>query len=176
MVMGANMADFVHSLVDSDLCLRLGQIVIRWATVEKLISWLLGTCLLADLAAVSVVANSVGVSTQTRWIRALIASHEHEEEQNKRVVELLTRADDLRQERNELVHGVWDSTGCDPQTCLVETANLDRAEIIRSRLVTMHDLDDLLNDIDTWISDYVALGSELGFPRHRGSKKSVFVD
>lgn len=170
------MPDFVVSTVEPELCMRLGQIVTKWTVVEKLISLLLGTCLIADQGAMSVVTNSIAVSTQTKWIRALMASHEHEATQNKRVSDLLTHADDLRQERNELIHGMWESDGCDPLTSIVETVNLDRNEIIRSRLVTSHDLDDLLRDINLWIDDYVALGRELGFPRQRGETKSMFAD
>lgn len=170
------MPDFVHLPVDPDLCLRLGQIVTKWTIMEKLISWLLGTCMLADLAAVSVVANSASVSTQMKWIRALMSAHEHERDQNDRVAALLRRAEDIRQDRNELVHGTWNSENCDPGTCLVEIVNLDRPEIIRSRLVTTHDLDDLCSEIDGWIEDYVTLAREIGFPRHRGVGKSIFAD
>jgi hypothetical protein len=152
-----------------------GRIVARWTVVEKFISLLLGTILFADQAALSVVANSIAVSTQSKWIRVLLNSIGHEGEQNEPVLALLTRADDLRQERNELVHGMWDSSGCEPGTCLVETVNLDRPEVIRTRLVTTHDLDDLFDDINGWISDYVALGRKLGFPRQRGETKSMFL-
>ena len=170
------MPGFALSPVDSDLCSRLGQIVIKWTAIETLVSYAVGTFMFADLAAMSVVSNSVSVSAQMKWIRALLSSHEHEQEHNQRVYDLISRAEDLRQERNELVHGTWNSEGCDPGTCLVETVNLDRSEIIRARLVTLHDLDDLSRDIDTWIDDYVALGRELGFPRHRGGTKSIFAD
>lgn len=170
------MPDFYHFPVDPDLCLRLGQIVTKWTNVEKFISWALGTFMLADLAAVSVVSNSVSISTQMKWIRALLSSHEHEQAENKQFCELLQRAEDLRQDRNELVHGSWNAEGCEPGTCLVGIVNLDRREIIRNRLVTTHDLDDLSNEIDAWIDAYVALGRKLGFPRHRGEGKSIFSD
>lgn len=44
----------------------------------------------------------------------------------------------------------------------VETVNLNRAEIIRASLVTTHDLDHHLNEVNEWIEDYVALGRESG--------------
>lgn len=105
-----------------------------------------------------------------------MGAHEHEAAQNTRVTALLIRADDLRQERNELVHGVWEPTECETGTSLIETVNLERTEIIRSRFVTTHDLDDLLGEIDAWIVDYVTLGKELGFPRDSGESKSMFAD
>jgi hypothetical protein len=110
-------------------------------------------------------------------MRALMASHEHEAEHNKRVADLLTRADELRAERNEFVHGTWTTVGCEPKTALVETVNLERKEIIKTRLVTPRDLNELIiAEIDDWIADYVTLGRELGFPRHRGGTKSIFAD
>ena len=170
------MPDFSFSPIDDDLCLRIGRIVARWPMVEKFVSLLLGTIMFADQAAMSVVSNGVSMSTQTKWIRALLKSHEHEADNNALVVELLRRADELREERNEFVHGIWDFTGCEPHTAIVETAVLDRIEIIRSRLVTTHDLDDLLSEIDAWLADYVSLGRKLGFPRHRGQTISMFAD
>lgn len=137
---------------------------------------MLGTCLLADQAAVSVIANAVSVSTQSKWIKALLSAHPHEHVPNKRINELLSRADTIRSERNEIMHGIWDPTGCEPGSAIINTSNLERVEIIRSRLVTTHDLDDLLGEIDAWIEDYVTLGRELGFPRHRGEMTSMFAE
>lgn len=169
------MPDFVVFPVEDALCLRMGRIITRWTVVEKLTSLLLGTLLFADQGAMSVVTSSVSLSTQSKWICTLIKSHEHEAEQSKPVLELLLRAEDLRNERNELAHGTWDPSDSEAGTSIVETVNLDRTEIIRCRLVTTHDLDDLLDDIDRWISDYAELGRKLGFPRQRGEIKSLFV-
>jgi hypothetical protein len=156
--------------------LRIGRVVTLWTALENSISLLLGTFLFAEQGGMSVVTNGVSISTQSKWIRTLLKSHVHEAEQAKPVLELLTHAEDLRQERNELIHGMWDSTGCEAGTALVVTANLDRDEIIRTRLVTIKDLDDLCNDIETWIKDYVDLGRKLNFPRNRGQTKSMFAD
>jgi hypothetical protein len=170
------MPEFVVSPIEDELCVRIGRVVTRWTVVEQLTSLLLGTCLLADQAAMSVISNALNVSTQAKWIRALISAHPYEDAHNKRINELLARADAIRSERNEIMHGIWDPTGCEPGSAIINTSNLERVEIIRSRLVTARDLDDLLDEIDGWIADYVALGRELGFPRHRGETKSMFFD
>jgi hypothetical protein len=135
--------------------------------LEKLISLLLGTLLLADQAALSVVINTVSISTQCKWIRTLLSVRESEAELSKPVLDLIHRVEDIRQERNEFVHGLWDKSGCERETCLVTTNNLDRTEMIRTRLVTVHDLDDLSNEIEIWIKDYTILGRQLNFPRNR---------
>jgi hypothetical protein len=162
--------------IEAEMAEALGQIVIRWSTVEYLVALLLGTFLNADQGGRMIITNNIAVSTQAKWPRALMASHEHEAVHNERVTDLLNRSDELRSERNELVHGQWDTTRCEPKTALVETVNLDRAEIIKSRLVSLHDLNDLRADIETWIGDYVALGRELGFPHYRGQTTSMFAD
>jgi hypothetical protein len=153
--------------IDDEICLRIGRIVTQWTMLEKLFSLLLGTLLFADQAALSVVINSISLSAQSKWARTLLTANEKEAELVKPVLELVNRVEDLRQERNEFVHGVWDKTGCERGTCLVTTNNLDRTEIIRTRLVTLHDLDDLSNDIETWMEDYISLGRQLNFPRNR---------
>jgi hypothetical protein len=168
--------DFGIPDIDPELAEPLGQIVIHWATVEYLVSMLLGTFLNADQGGMMVITNNIAVSTQSKWIRSLMASHDQEAHLNERVIALLNRTDELRTERNEFVHGNWDSTGCEPKTALIQTVNLYRTEVIKERLVTKQDLSDLVADIDEWIRDYVTLGRELGFPRHRGDTKSIFAD
>lgn len=170
------MPDLAPLVLDSALTDRLGQVVVRWSSVEYWISLLLATFLKADHGAAMIVTNNIPIATQSRWLRALMARHEHEAAHNARVVALLNRADDLRAERNEFVHGIWDTTGCDPGTALIQTVSLERDEIIRTRLVTVHDLDQLVIEINEWIADYVKLGRELGFPRRPGETKSIFVD
>jgi hypothetical protein len=168
--------DFGIPDIDSELAEPLGQIVVRWSSVEYLISMLLGTLVFADLAGVQVVTTNIAVSVQTKWIRALMSVNQPQPAEKDRVEELLKRADDLRNERNEFIHGHWDTTNCEPKSALIQTINLDRNEIIKERLVTKKDLADLVADIEEWISDYVALGRELGFPRNRGETKSIFAD
>ena len=137
---------------------------------------LLETFLCADQAGMTIITNNIAISVQSKWMRALTARHPHEADHNERVVELLNRVDDLRSERNEYIHGMWTTAGCEPKTALVETVNLERNEIIKTRLVTPQDLNNLVIDIDDWVVDYVALGRELGFPRHREGTKSIFAD
>jgi hypothetical protein len=79
-------------------------------------------------------------------------------------------------DRNELIHGSWDPTNCEPGTAIINTANLDRAEIIRDRLITVSDLDELIAEIEDWIKDYATLGAELGFPRNKNASQSIFLD
>ena len=145
--------------------------------MEHWVSLLLSTLVKADHAGMSIVTNNLAIATQTKMIRAILSVYAHKEQKvTDAVAELLQRVDDLRTERNELVHGIWDTTNCEPKTALIQTVNLDRAEIIRTRLITVPDLDDLMIEIDKWIADYIKLGRQLGFPRRSGQTKSIFSD
>jgi hypothetical protein len=170
------MPDLTPTVIDSELTSRLGQIVIRWASADAWISALLATIAHADPGAMQLITNHVATSTQSRWIRGLMAFRKNEAAANTQVKKLLGRADQLRARRNELIHGLWDSTGCEPKTANVQTINLERSEPLRMRLVTVEELDQLVVQIDDWIADYVKLGRELGFPRRFGETKSIFDD
>ena len=162
--------------IDPDLLTRLGRVVTLWASAESWISMLLGTLMGAALGASQQVTASMSCATQIKAIRALLSVHAHKEEATRDVVALLDRADDLRSERNELVHGIWNASGRESGTVMVNTVNLDRAEIIRDRLVTIADLDDLAREIETWIEDYASLGAKIGFPRNQGATLSIFIE
>jgi hypothetical protein len=168
--------DLTPTIIDPELRERLGQIVIRWASADSWISALLATIAHADPGAMTLITNNVSASTQSRWIRGLLAFRKNEAVAGARVKELLQRADELRARRNELIHGLWDSTDCEPRTAKVQTINLERSEPLRERLVTVEELDQLVVQIDDWIADYVKLGRELGFPRRFGETKSIFED
>ena len=168
------MLDLTPTKVDPELTSRLGQIVIRWSSVDAWISALLATLVNGDHGAMILITNNLPTATQTRWIRGLMKLHPQEVERNKRVLRLLERADKLRGQRNELIHGLWDTTDCAPKTAMVQTINLERSEPVRSRLVTIEELNGLVVQIDEWIADYIKLGHELGFPRHPGKSESIF--
>jgi hypothetical protein len=169
-------AVLVSEPVDPELLIRLGKVVILGAQVESWLSMLLGTLMGADLGGSSIVTNTLSISAQIKCIRGLLGVHAHKEPATKDVSGLLDRADEIRQERNELIHGLWNAQGCELKTALVNTTNLDRAEIIRDRLVTVPDLDELIAEIEEWIRDYATLGVRIGFPRNKNATQSIFLE
>ncbi len=72
------MPEYFVAPADDAICLRIGRIVTQWMAFEKSLSMLLATLLSADQAAMLVVANGVSLSTQIKWIRTLLSTHEHE--------------------------------------------------------------------------------------------------
>jgi hypothetical protein len=165
-----------ENAIDPALLIRLGQVVVLWSSLESWIALLLGTLMGADLGASSFITSSTSVALHTKCIRALLGVHAHKEPATEEVSRLLDRADELRSERNELVHGLWNAKDCDPKTAIVNTVSLDRAEIIKDRLVTIGDLDELIEHIEAWIKDYAILGAKIGFPRNKNATQSLFVE
>jgi hypothetical protein len=161
--------------VDPELIKRLGQIAINWAVIEEWLGHMLGTLIDADLGGASVLTNEMGAAAVIRALKNCIAIYEAKDPELKVVRELVEEADELRAERNIYIHGLWEP-GKEPQTALVQTTGWQRPEIIRSRLVTITDLDQLLAEFDDFMRSYVELGIRFRFPRKRGETDSIFLD
>ncbi|HEU4662128.1 MAG TPA: hypothetical protein VFS63_15865 [Pseudolabrys sp.] len=164
------------AVIDHELTSRLGQITINWACIEEWLGHLLATLIDADSGGFSIITAQMGASAIIDAIKTVIALHEPKDPSLKEVREMVEQADELRIERNEFIHGIWDPTGCEPHTCLINTFGWKRAEIIRGRLVTAPELDEFLIDCQDWLESYVELGKRFGFPRNRGETSSIFRD
>lgn len=162
--------------IEVELTKRLGQLAISWASIENWLAHLLASLVNADLGAMQAITGEMGAATMIKAIKVLISVHEPKDPSLSAVRELVEYADDIRMERNELIHGAWDPTNCEPGTCLVQTVAMRWSEIIRERLVTTHDIDLVLADCDNWTEDFVTLGRQFNFPRRRGESKSIFSD
>lgn len=161
------------SSIASELAWRLGQIVMRWSAVEGCLSHLLATLVNADPVALSVITDGMTNSTQAQSIRTLLYVQLHNEAGIGEMLDHLTKADDLRADRNALVHGLWDATGCQKGTCQVQSFKRGR---FTSWLVTTSELDELIGAINKWTVEFIALGQKFGFPRRRGEARSIFND
>jgi hypothetical protein len=140
----------------------LGDIIIGWSRVEALLAEFLSFLLKADRGAMYVLNQDIASSTQLKWIRTLAAERYPDAQVQAFFSDLFERIDDARRERNGYAHGLW-GPGTEPGTVRVQTAKLDRAEIIREQLVTRSDLDDLFGDIESVGDALYRLGTELGF-------------
>ena len=58
-----------------------------------------------------------------------------------RIFDVLDEIEELRPERNELIHGLWSSSP--ERSTIVQTTRLERADVIHERVVTAPDLDHL---------------------------------
>jgi len=52
---------------------------------------------------------------------------------------------------------------------MVQTINLERSKLVRSRLITVEELNQFVVQIDEWIADYIKRGRELS-PTPQGNQ------
>ncbi len=170
------MPEVVPIEIEAEFTSLLGQLVIKWSAVEDWLAQLLATLVDADPGAMSIVTGSAGAATLIQWIQTTLSVHEPEDQELKEISDFVQRAEEMRTDRNALVHGIWDQTKCESGTCIVVTFNWKHSEIIKEWLITTTDLKELISGIDEWIADYIRLGRKFNFPRRRGQFKSIFAD
>jgi hypothetical protein len=90
------MPDLSPTLIAPELAERLGQIVIRFASLEYWITLLLATLLQADHGGTMLVTTNVSLAQQTKWIRGILALRTQEQEQSQRVISLLMRVEEIQ--------------------------------------------------------------------------------
>jgi len=147
----------------SPLLAVLGLIVSRWAYIDFLMGEFLGFLLQANPALMYVITGNVSASTISDWIRTLLAIRYMPNEPPEDIMSLLNIIDELRAERNTVVHGLWER-GNVPGTALVQTVRWERAEVLKTELTTKGDLKELAVLIDAAGDDLVAVGRRYGFP------------
>lgn len=160
-----------NSAIAGELASRLGQIVMRWSAVEGCLAHLLATLLNADPVALSVITDGLTSAAQAQSIRTLLYAQLHKQVGMGELLDHLTKADDLRADRNALAHGLWDATGCEQGTCQVHSFKAGR---FATWLVTSAELDELIGHINKWTVEFIALGQKFDFPRRRGDATSIF--
>lgn len=140
----------------------LGIVVQRWAYVEALEGEFLAYLTGATGGNLYVVTQAVSGKSITTWLRALADLRLDHKETRERVLDLLSRIDDARGERNALVHGLW-SPGPESMTARVQTVKITRNEMIITTLVTVSDLADLRERIGEIITELVLVGANAGW-------------
>lgn len=146
---------------EADLMTGLGTIVTRWTYIDHLMGEFLSFLVEGKPALMYVITNNVSARTISEWIRTLLPLR-FEESALGELTELLTKIDDLRRERNALVHGLWSPHT--PGSAEVQTIRWERREVIKVEFVTIGDLKELAGDIDEAIKALASLGQRYGFP------------
>jgi hypothetical protein len=141
---------------------RLGSIVILWTYVEQWLNELLTYLLEANPALMHTITVNVSSSTIADWVRTLLRAHSYPAQPEAEIMELLRSIDELRGERNALIHGAW--TFDEPGTAVVQTIKLDRSPVVNELVVTLADLHELAIEIGEAKNALAALGQRFGFP------------
>lgn len=151
-----------HLSLPAGIRQSLGAVVMEWARVEALVGEFLSYLLKADPGAMYVLNQEVGCGTQIKWIRVLAYDRFTNDNTRANLKILFDRLDAARGERNAYVHGIW-IDGPEPNTAIVQTVKVDRAEMIRDELVTVSDLDDLFSEIRSVALELHQISEALGF-------------
>lgn len=130
--------------IEPELLQRLGLVVVRWSGLEKWVSELFSFMMKASPGLMYVVTESISQNTLTGWIRTLLDIMETPPAIEAELRDVLNDIDEIRSERNALVHGLWSTTG-PADSVIVQTVRLERREMVRSEVVTAADLDDLID-------------------------------
>jgi hypothetical protein len=147
------------AVVEADLMTGLGTIVARWAYVDQLMGEFLSFLVEGNSALMYVITNNVSANTVSDWIRTLLRVQYDGEDPD--VISLLTRVDELRRDRNTLVHGLW--LPHVPGAAQVQTIRWERSEVIKIEIVTVRDLEHLAHEIDDVGKELASLGQRYGF-------------
>lgn len=153
--------DMKTQMLDEGLLAGLGLIVVQCSVLDGFLQEYVSYLLRANRTSMYIVTQSVSISTQSTWARVLTQDYLREPHKTE-ALEILAASDEVRAERNTLVHGLWER-GAEPATALVQTVRLDRAEIIRNELVTHSDLNELSRHIMETTERFAALAEKLGF-------------
>ena len=148
--------------IHSELLTTLGRIVVAWAYVESLEGLFLSYLLQSEPARTLVVTQNVSGSTITDWIRTLLQIPLVQKSGIGDLTNLLREIDDVRGDRNRLIHGLW-SPGDQLGAVEVQTIRWDRTAVIKTELVTGEDLLELHHRAKHLVVELRGLGNRLGF-------------
>ena len=132
--------------LDPEMLQLLGAIVVKWSYVELFVSDLFVYLSRGAPHAMVIVTSNVSQSSLSSWIRTLLDLLECPMSWEKDIREALAEIDEMRPERNALIHGNW-IVGDELGVATVHTIRLERKEVIKTELVTVSDLEAFLDRI-----------------------------
>lgn len=110
--------------------------------IDHLLQWLTDARILAMVT----ITPTVSAATLSLWARQIVLNANTLDEGDRGIIlPILDELDDLRPQRNALIHGSWKA--CGNGAALVTSTRIDRPEAIKHELVTLGDLDHLITRI-----------------------------
>lgn len=122
---------------------RIGRIATEWSWVELLLSDMLSYFCRAESGSMYVITQSVSISSIIGWLQTLVEIKVQDLQTRDTLLDLLREIDSLRTERNTAVHGIWLGGGA-PVFAMVQTMRWGRAEVVKSQMNSISDLDDVI--------------------------------
>lgn len=138
-----------------------GRFVTQWSILDRLIGYAFVSVAKADSVYSLVFTQSIMASTIQGWLRTTANLHYAQHPDLAAFNEVLVEIDELRADRNALVHGLW-KRGVEPNTAIVQTIRLERSEIVKSELLTVADVEQLVSDTINLIARFNDLARRMG--------------
>lgn len=160
--------------VSTEILALIGSISTEWAWVEMLLADMLAHFCSADHGSMYVITQSVSAASLTNWLRNLCHIRVHDAEKVRTLLKLLDDVDDVRTQRNTIIHGTW--TGHEGQVghAYVTSMKWERSEVAKTELWSSSDLIDVLYDLQIIQLQLANLGVALGyFQPKEGNTSSV---
>jgi len=158
------MPDAILGLPECDATIyeRIGRIASEWSWVESLLAEMLSHFCRADAGAMYVITQNVSSSTVSSWLKTLTEIRISDLQSRSVILDLLNEIDHVRAERNTVVHGLWSGYEA-PGFGIVRTMRWDRAEVARTEMHSIADLDALIAHIRSIQLGLGNLGIRMGF-------------
>jgi hypothetical protein len=131
--------------IEPEILRRFGLFIVHFALIEKLLADLFVRLTEGEPGSMIVVTANVSQTSLSDWIRTLLDLRPSPQDWANEIRDTLTELDTLRGERNALVHGLWSTVG-PAHSVIVQTVKLDRREVIKERVLTTADINDLIQD------------------------------
>lgn len=141
---------------------RIGTVAAEWAWLEMLLAEMLAHFCHAQPGAMYVITQNVSAASIIGWLRTLTHIQVKDANTLAVVLDLLNEVDDVRNDRNTIVHGTWRAAD-DPGFAWCQTFSWERKEVARSELWSVADLDDVINDLCRAQLMLANLGVRMGF-------------
>ena len=132
--------------IEPELLQQLGLVIVRWSLIEAWVNDLFVAMTEADAASMIVVTTNVSQSSITGWIRTLLDVRQTPPDLAEEIRDVLNEVDEIRNERNAFVHGLWFTTG-PSNSAIVQSTRLERREMVQDVVVTEADLRDMVSRI-----------------------------
>ena len=155
-------AKFVQAVTSwQDGLMHLGECVIQFQRIEDCLSMCIGQMIGRDRRIGAIVTTEMSYRTKVTVFGALFARRLKCEILPEDVLELIARLHWAEEERNKLVHSLWDASEEKPDTILREKKAIrKRAYCVTAEHLTPEDLEELNRLFEGVITDIIYLTSE----------------
>jgi hypothetical protein len=151
--------------VSTEILALIGSVSTEWAWIEMLLAEMLAHFCSADHGSMYVITQSVSAASLTNWLRTLCQIRVNDADKISTLLKLLDDVDDVRAQRNTIIHGTWTGHEGQPGHAYVTTMKWERSEVAKTELWSSTDILDVIHDLQLLQLKLGNLGVILGYFR-----------